>query len=89
MTTTEAEPRAADTEHEGWATGWVTIGLVLGPLGATIGGYLVLRSTRWSARWKAAALAVSRSEGIESVAGLSRHCTGPSEAGSSVRLSNR
>jgi hypothetical protein len=50
--------RVEDTQHEGSAVAWLTLGLVLGQLGASIGVYLVLRSTRWSARWKAAAIAL-------------------------------
>jgi hypothetical protein len=51
-------PRVDDTEHESWAVGWLTVGLLFGPVAAFIGTYLVLRSSRWSARWKVAALAL-------------------------------
>ena len=37
---------------------WLTFGLILAQLGACIGIYLVLRSTRWSVRWKLAAIAL-------------------------------
>jgi hypothetical protein len=54
----ETQPRVDDTRHEGYATGWLTVGLILGPVGAVIGVYLVLRSTRWTLRWKAGVLAL-------------------------------
>lgn len=47
-----------ETQHEGWAVGWLTLGLALSYLGAFIGVYLVLRSSRWSARWKVTAIAL-------------------------------
>jgi hypothetical protein len=51
-------PSVDDTQHEGWAVAWLTVGLgCMGYLGAFIGVFLVLRSTRWSPRWKVAALA--------------------------------
>jgi hypothetical protein len=56
-TAAQQSPRV-DSEHEGWAVGWMTIGLVLGGLGAFIGTYLVLRSSRWSPGWKVAVLAL-------------------------------
>lgn len=59
MSNTETRPqRADDTDHEGYAVPWLTVGLIFGPLGAAIGVYLVLRSTRWSPRWKLAVLAL-------------------------------
>lgn len=51
-------PPVDDTDHESWAVGWLTVGLLLGSLGAFIGVYLVLRSSRWSRGWKLAALAL-------------------------------
>jgi predicted MFS family arabinose efflux permease len=57
VSTTGTQPSGVDdTRHEGYAVGWLTLGLVCGGLGGLIGVYLVLRSTRWSPRWKAAAL---------------------------------
>lgn len=58
MSTTDEQPRVADTRHEGYAVAWLTVGLVFGILGGVIGVYLVLRSTRWSPRWKVAVLAL-------------------------------
>ena len=37
---------------------WLTFGLFLAQIGAVVGVYLVLRSTRWSAPWKGAAIAL-------------------------------
>ena len=58
MSIVETQPRVDDTRHEGYATGWLTVGLILGPVGAVVGVYLVLRSTRWTPRWKAGVLAL-------------------------------
>lgn len=59
MSITESPPQRVDeTDHEGYAVGWLTVGLIFAPLGAVIGVYLVLRSTRWSHRWKLAVLAL-------------------------------
>ena len=57
MGITETRPqRVDDTKHEGYAVGWLTVGLIFAPIGAGIGVYLVLRSTRWSSLWKVAVL---------------------------------
>ncbi|VXB32405.1 hypothetical protein [Aeromicrobium sp. 9AM] len=59
MSLTETAPqRVDDTDHEGSAVMWLTFGLFLAQLGACIGIYLVLRSSRWSLPWKLAAVAL-------------------------------
>jgi hypothetical protein len=49
MSVTTDEPlRAVDDRREGRAVGWLTAGLLLGPIGLTIGWYHVLTAPRWS-----------------------------------------
>ncbi|KQX75486.1 hypothetical protein [Aeromicrobium sp. Root472D3] len=52
---TAQRPPAVDDRRERRAIGWLTLGLLLGPIGLTVGWYHVLTAPRWSWRDKLAA----------------------------------